>query len=493
MKTSSPALFELIKSLTSSEKRYLKLGNSGKQPEHLKLFDAMVKMKNYDEGALKKQYSGSRFAQNLPIYKTYLYNYILNRLAQFHEKSESAEIFELIRFAEVLLEKKLIHQATKQLRKAEKLAAVYDLPDLYLLVSRMQREIISQSTKLSFESNESLYHLRQQALDELALNNEYSRLFSEISSLQIKIQKANRPEDIESLEQWKQQTLLKEQESTLSVPNRILMLKSMAIYHFTRNEPGEASDYNKKILNLLEQESGFNKKHPEQYLSALNNYIIDQLTLMNIPAFEEGLRRLEQVPNNPAFAKIKNIKSRMFHQRYLLSFNYCFSARDYNKAMGEMKEFEKGLQNFEGQLKFHQKLTLHYLAGVLSFGAGQYQNAQHWLFPILQETKTEIVPEIFRHARILNLLVHFELGNFEYLESLLLSTQRMLMKRGSMSSMEKALWQFLKKSTSIPNKKTLSHQAEVLRRKIEETGTESEGRQLFEYIPLMEWLTRVKY
>ncbi|KAA3632059.1 MAG: hypothetical protein DWQ02_15345 [Bacteroidetes bacterium] len=491
MKSSSPALFELIKSLTSSEKRYLKLGISGKQPEHLKLFDAIVRLENYDEAVLKKQNEGSRFAQNLPIYKTYLYQYILNRLAQFYENSESAEVFECIRFAEVLVEKKLIDQAAKQLRKGEKLAAKYDLPDMYLLVSKMQREILSQSTKMSFERNEALYRLRQQALDELALNNEYSRLFSEISSLQIKIQKANSPEDIEALEQWKQQTLLTKQETDLSVPNRILLLKSMAIYHFTRNEPDKASDYNKKILNLLEKESWFNKKHPEQYLSALNNYIIDQLTLMNIPAFEEGLKRLEQVPDNPAFAKIKNIKSRMFHQRYLLYFNYCYSAKDYNRAMAEMAEFEKGLQNFEGQLKFHQKLTLHYLAGVLSFGAGQYLEAQNWLFPILQETKAEIVPEVFRHARILNLLVHFELGNFEYLESLLLSTQRLLMKRGSMSSTEKALWQFLKKTTAFPNRRTLSKEAEILRIKYETIGTQAEGRRLFEYIPLMEWLTRL--
>ncbi len=492
MKTSSPSLFELIKSLTSSEKRYLKLGISGKQPEHLKLFDAIVKLESYDEAVLKKQYKGSRFAQNLPIYKTYLYQYILNRLAQFHEKSESAEVFECIRFAEVLVEKKLNDQAAKQLRKAEKLAAKYDLPDMYLLVSRMQREVISQSTKISFERNEMLYRLRQQSLNELTLNNEYNRLFSEISSLQIKIQKANRPEDIEALEQWKQQALLTKQETILSIPNRILLLKSMAIYYFTKNEPGIASDYNKEILNLLEKESGFNKKHPEQYLSALNNYIIDQLTLMNFPAFEEGLKRLEQVPENPAFVKIKNIKSRMFHQRYLLSFNYCYSARDYNRAMAEMAEFEKGLQTFEEQLKFHQKLTLYYLAGVLSFGAGQYQDAQRWLFPILQETKAEIVPEVFRHARILNLLVHFELGNLEYLESLLLSTQRMLMKRGAMSSTEKALWRFLKKTTTIPNQSTLNQETEMLRLKLEAIRTQPEGRRLFEYIPMMEWLMRLK-
>ena len=124
MKPPSSFLFDLIKSLTKSEKRYLKLGLSGTQAEHVKLFDAIVRQEHYDEEILKAEYGGNAFVQNLPVYKNYLYRFILNRLSQYHQKSESAEIFEKVRFAEILTEKKLTHQAKRQL--AAKLPGLRD-------------------------------------------------------------------------------------------------------------------------------------------------------------------------------------------------------------------------------------------------------------------------------------------------------------------------------------------------------------------------------
>jgi hypothetical protein len=491
MKPASLTLFELINTLSSSEKRYLKLGFTDKKSEHLKLFDAIVKQQQYDEEALKKQYSESRFAKNLPVYKAYLYKYILNKLDGFHEKGEAASVFECIRFAELLMQKKLVKQAAGQLKKAQKLALKFGLSDMLLVVTRMQQEILAQGNRFDFTKSSNLYQLRNSALSQLNLNNEYTRLFSEISNIQIRIQKAQKPEDFQVLEQWRAHPLLQKQPDDLYLPDRVLLLKSMAVYHFTRDEANEASQFNKKILELLERESGFNKKYPEQYLSALNNFIIDQLSLKNIPAFEEGLNRLEQVPDNPAFAQVKNIKPRMFHQRYLLFFNYCFAERDYAKATLEMYSFEIDLERFKDKLPFHQRLTLHYLAGVLCFGARQFGEAQKWLFPILQETSEDVVPEIFRHARMLNLLVHFELGHFEYLESLLLSTQRMLLKKRQMSSAEKMLLRFLKKSTLMPGRKVMSEERAKLKLRLEELAIQPKRERLFEYIHLVEWIEAV--
>ena len=490
MKTASFALFELINSLSSSEKRYLKLGLNGKQHEHLKLFDAIVGLEEYDEEVLKNQYPDSRFVRNLPVYKSYLYQYILNRLAQFHEKGETAEVFECLRFAEVLNQKKLHAQATKQLEKAGKLARKYYLPEMMLVVSKMRRELMSQGNRFDYDKNQVLYLERNWAIKELDLNNEFSRLFNEVSQLQIQFQKASKPAEIAALKKWREQPLLQKEESGLSVANRILLLKSLAIYHFTLDEPWEASVFNKKILNLLETETTFNKKYPEQYLSALNNFIIDQLTLKNIKAFEEGLTRLEKVPENPVFASVKDIKTRMFHQRYLLFFNYCFSAGDFEKAMVELPEFEKGMQEFENKLKFHQRLTLYYLAAVLSFGAKRFEDARRWLFPILQETRAEVVTEIFRHARLLNLLVHFELGNFEYLESLLLSTQRVLMKKGGMSQSEKMILRFLKRCLQSASAKVITEHAKELLQKITLLPEDPREQRLLDYIPLKLWLEK---
>ena len=58
MKTPSKNLFNLIKTLTKSEKRYFKIEASkhggDKKNHYVKLFDAIEAMNEYDEEALKK-------------------------------------------------------------------------------------------------------------------------------------------------------------------------------------------------------------------------------------------------------------------------------------------------------------------------------------------------------------------------------------------------------------------------------------------------------
>ena len=54
----SAELFDLVKSLSKSEKRFFKLSSSLQTGEknYLQIFDAIEKQPNYDEAALKKQF-----------------------------------------------------------------------------------------------------------------------------------------------------------------------------------------------------------------------------------------------------------------------------------------------------------------------------------------------------------------------------------------------------------------------------------------------------
>lgn len=488
MKHPSSSLFFLIKSLGKSEKRYLKLGLTTKQTVHLKLFDAIIAQEVYDEERLKSENADALFVKNLPVYKTYLYNYILTRLSQYHNNSESARILEKLRFAEVLSSKKLFDQAQKQLKSARKLSIRFHQDEVMPLIVKAEADLLRQKNKSDFKGLLQLNREKKEVLDSLQAINEYEQLFNEISDLQVKIQKAGSEAEKAALETWRQNPLLNVPVEYLPMQNRIVLLKSMAIYHFTKGAVKAASGFNKKILDLMDAEPDYTAKHPELYLSTLNNFIIDQLSLKNITAFEGGLQRLEQLPENPAFRSVENIGARMFYQRYLLMFNHYFSAKAFGKAMTQMPDFKNGFQQFDNQLRQHQKLTLNYLAGVLCFGAKKYEAAQNWIFPILQETKEDVVKEIFRYARLLNLLVHLELGHFQYLESLILSTQRSLTKQSVLGKSEKLVIQFLKKNISAATEKERRELKEELFAHLDELRALPEEQRLFNYIPVMVWL-----
>ena len=70
----SAELFDLVKSLSKSEKRFFKLSSSLQTGEknYLQIFDAIEKQSSYDEAALKKQFAKETFVKHFPSEKNHL-------------------------------------------------------------------------------------------------------------------------------------------------------------------------------------------------------------------------------------------------------------------------------------------------------------------------------------------------------------------------------------------------------------------------------------
>ena len=123
-------LFELIKSLSKSEKRYFKLYSSrhtiGEQNNYISLFDYIEKMTIYDEDLIFKDFKGEAFINRFSITKGRLYNNILKSLDLFYAThSADAQLYRLINSADILFNKGLYQQAGKMLLSAEKHATKY--------------------------------------------------------------------------------------------------------------------------------------------------------------------------------------------------------------------------------------------------------------------------------------------------------------------------------------------------------------------------------
>ena len=124
----STELFQLIKSLTKSEKRYFKLSSSLQSGEknYMKLFDAVEMQEEYDEVDLKNRFLKETFIKHLPSEKNHLYSLILKSLRGFYsDKSAAAILQEQLRNIELLYNKALYKECSKIIRKAKKIAYDY--------------------------------------------------------------------------------------------------------------------------------------------------------------------------------------------------------------------------------------------------------------------------------------------------------------------------------------------------------------------------------
>jgi len=84
-------LHELIKSMSQNEKRCFKLFSSlqhtSKDKSYLLLFEAIDKMKVYDEGKLKANNKNAKFIKYFAQEKRYLFGRIMKSLRAYHSSN----------------------------------------------------------------------------------------------------------------------------------------------------------------------------------------------------------------------------------------------------------------------------------------------------------------------------------------------------------------------------------------------------------------------
>ena len=141
-------LFELIKSLTKSEKRSFKLFakrvGGDAESKYLKIFDVMDKMDRYDEAAIMKKLPGvskTQFANQ----KSHLYGQILASLRLSHLKVDiDIELREQLDYIRVLYKKGLYFQSLRLLERAKKVTGDYRKDLFQLALLDYEKQIRSQ-------------------------------------------------------------------------------------------------------------------------------------------------------------------------------------------------------------------------------------------------------------------------------------------------------------------------------------------------------------
>ena len=128
-------VFELVKSLTKHEKiffkRYAEI-HGKKEPNYIKLFNAMDSMKEYDEAKLRKKLKKFPWAKRLPYERLYLKNALLESLRAFSANEKSGDPAALI---ETQVRRELDYIAILRKKSAPELAL------------KMVNKIIDDATK----------------------------------------------------------------------------------------------------------------------------------------------------------------------------------------------------------------------------------------------------------------------------------------------------------------------------------------------------------
>jgi len=493
-KESTTDLFDLINTLSRSEKRYFKIfstrHNIGDQNNYLKLFDEIEKQKDYNEKDIQEKFKEEKFIKQLPRIKNYLYEIILRSLDSYYsEDTADSKLKKLLHYASILHRKRLYKQCKKSLNKAKEIAYRFEKFHKVLEVLKWERKLIISkpySKKIVKELN-SLLDEEKKLMEIINNINHFSDLYYHLITQQKK-GSARREDEISIYEDIIKDKLLQNEDNIKSITARIFYYYLKSSYAFAKGNFKETYNFAKKLKDIMEENPDQINEEPNKYLSALNNYITICFLTNKYDELVESFNKLSIISDDLPFNTTEDIVVKIFTHSYNLGLNTYINRGEFNKGIQIVTDIEEGLEKFEGKLGEADLLVLYYNLAYLYIGAEQYNNALTWINKVLNYPDKELREDLHSFSRILNLIIHFELGNQDLLVHAVRSTYRYLLKNKRLNKFEESILDFLKKSNKIDNNEKFRSYFEELMVEITKLSYDPFERQALDYFDFIAWL-----
>ena len=488
-------LFALVKSLTHSEKIFFikSLPESAKneQPDYLILFYVLDKIEEeeYDEDLLKEKLKDRAFLKHLSVVKNYLFNTILKCLKSYHdENSVKNELFDLLQYADILAKKALYKESYRSLQKAEKIAEKYEFftfsLEIYDRLLRLNYDLLSDKEVNNYSLE--IYQKQKVVLSKIAEVAELKHL----RNIRNDISFSTKSEVI------KQQNQLQLLENPLLKEGYKFKSYNAGIYHYHLRgrillhcpeieRKQEAYRIIQQSVTFLESDPELLKVHPINYANALNNlvYIYHQVHV-TADDYESSLKIITKI------AEIKTesqyLKYRIREKVMVNMLGYYLFSKKYAEGVDYIQQIEKELTENEPMYNGPMYIAAIDSFAMIYFLSGEYSKSLKWVNAILSY-KNNMRPDIECFTKVLNLLIHYELGNFDHLEYILKPTEKFLIKNHSYETYHKTIVLFIKGVITETSKTALYKKFKTLAEALAILEKKDSDKMLLLLFNLREW------
>ncbi len=491
----SDDLFALVKSLTPAEKRYFKLyaqtHSSAEATNYLLLFEAMDKQTEYDEEAIKKKYRKEKFVAQLTFTKNTLRNKILDALCAYMGGSkDSTVVFEFRQALNHLLalyRKGIYGQMEKDLKRLLKMADDYEMPVYSLELLHWQRRLLLDRTDRNItEDLESLIEEEHRAQRLLQNEADFKHLHDRLLvSLKVRI-RAKDSEALQKMEQLMQIPLLQSEGNALTQQAKLFYNEVWGFYHWRMGNFERMYAHHKRIIEIWETNDLFRNEHRHEYRKALCNFLNSCHAFQKFEDYPPTLVKIRSLAANDIPTEVK-----IFHISFYHELLYYLNTYSIKQGVAEIPSRLTQLEAWKDQIHSSRLLTIYYNIALVYFFAHQFGDALTWINEILSHPKADTRREVQHTAHILQLAVHFELGNNDLLDNLHRSAYRNLKNADELQLFERLLLTNFKKLAGVNeyDRKAVRAYFENFDQELNELLAEFPQQHLLGWFEIQTWLS----
>lgn len=484
--TPSKDLFDLIKSLTKSEKRYFKIYASMQKgnKNYMKLFNKIEKQAEYNEKEIKQEFKNEKFIKQLTFTKNYLYKLITKSLISFNtNNSIDLRLNEIINKCKILFKKALYKQFFQNLKLGKKTALEYERFHHYLQFIELEKVIIMKKI-LPNNNDAKIFAAETSVLEKIENINKYETIISELetyyrskgrfrekSLLFLKDDQLNNP-------------LLQDEKKALSIRALEHFYMAHQLIHDLLGDSTKMYMYAHKRFELI-------KSNPKPFEDQLLNYWIDTLTYLtffalNFEQYAELQKYLKMLQSLQSHSLVNEID--IFTVVSMLELIGLRKDLKYSECMEAIKRIEKKLDAYQGKMDYNMEILLNYtILRVLMF-LDEYNMALNYGNRILNNPNVKVRADIEWYVKLIYLFIHLELKNHKFLKYLTSSTQRYFQKKNRVFKLESVILNYAKKVERMKKDEDIMFEKKHLLKQMNELKKDPFERNAFTSFDFGRWL-----
>lgn len=421
----------VIEHMSQSEKRYFKLQHQSSQRDknYIKLFDLYEKMPNADNAAIKNKLK--TVSSNLSQEKAYLQWQLLQALHRFHEQhSYNIQLHNVLCEIEVLYNKRLFDWCLKLIHQYKPVAENGEyLPQWLQLIEWQQRCLASAADTVYFKgAYKALFEeeniVLSKAIEIMDIKKEKTFILSYLFP-----EGYLKPADTAEFEKVVSKNEKRDVKKILSTRALLQHLELLCLAYQYQFNIKKSIQYCKKSLAVFEENQDIIAYHLAAYCATLGNYISLSIQQKN---FDDALFYIEKYEEIDAQHKYKTPPHLSIEMRITTSVYKMIIYAD-------LKNYDKGLeivtqaQSIFFPLSKHKRkdgfIIYFYYAAIFQLFNNNASAALDNINTIIDNLNEQNRTDYYTCSMVMQLMAHYDLGNYRLLPSKTQSIKRFLHTR----------------------------------------------------------------
>lgn len=453
----------------------------------IRLFDAMDKMSDYDEAALLTK-NRSIKKQQLSNLKAHLYKLILSSLRLIKQEDNiTIQLHEQMDFARILYNKGLYLQSLKVLDKMKEQAKAYQqftyLQQILFFEKKIEALYITRSMQ---NRADELTAESENTGERINYINQLSDLSLQLYSWYIKNGVARNEREAKEVKDYFEKNVPPHADHLVGFYEQLYLYQSYCWVAFIRQDYLLFYRYTQKWVDLFEKHEGMLEAETAHFIKGMHNLMGAHFDLQNEAKLNETILQFEKFTQRKVVQQNENYRMLCFVYLYLAKINKHFLEGTFTEGLRLVPHIEEKLEEYELYLDRHRVLVFDYKIACLYFGSGNNEKAIEYLNKIIH-WKVDLRTDLQCYARLLHLIAHYELGNFDLLEYLIKSVYRFMGKMDNLTAVEEEIFSFLRNAFKL-SPQTLKPAFEKLLQRIRKYEGDRFETRAFLYLDIISWL-----